>query len=240
MQANANIHINCDLGEGIGNDAQIMPLIDACNIACGGHTGDVHSIKRTIRLALKNEVQIGIHPSYYDPTNFGRTSLPFDADSLRATLIEQVSQFLNIAESLNAVVNHIKLHGALYNDAASNAEIAQFIIELFNEITPNLPLYCPLNSSIVKIGGIQVVTEAFADRRYTQRGQLVSRKEKGALITHPNSAWKQIEMIHTTQSVKTIEGNRIPMKGETFCVHSDSPNAQNLLQYINTKRNALS
>ena len=120
-----NIDINCDMGEGMGNESYIMPFISSANIACGGHTGNADTIKRTIEIALAHHVAIGAHPSYYDRENFGRVSQFISVLELAELIAEQYYLFEKIANEMGAPIHHVKLHGALYNDCAKDALLSK-------------------------------------------------------------------------------------------------------------------
>ena len=195
------IHINCDLGEGGYYDAELMPLISACNIACGGHAGTVESMHQTVMFAMENKVEIGAHPSYPDKENFGRISMEIPAEDLRLSIVAQILSLKQIAEAEGGKLTHIKLHGALYNDAAKDEDIAGIVIDSILEFEENFPVYAPQNSVISKLaeGKIKVIFEAFADRNYNENHSLVSRSKPNALITQ-----KAVSYTHLTLPTKRI------------------------------------
>jgi len=160
------IHINCDLGEGGEYDSQLMPLISACNIACGGHAGDVKTMTKTLLLAKENKVEIGAHPSYPDKENFGRVSMKISEENLIISIINQILSLHKIAQEHGEILTHIKPHGALYNDAAKDKNIAEIVLKAIDKCSLNLPIYCPENSAIFHLikDKKKVVFEAFADR----------------------------------------------------------------------------
>jgi len=133
--------INCDLGEGIGNDERIIPFINSCNIACGGHAGDALSMKTTVLLAKKFGLKVGAHPSFPDRENFGRKIMQLSNHELRSELMRQINNLNQIAKNENVTLHHIKPHGALYNLAAINDDIAEVIVDVIRTFNENLILY---------------------------------------------------------------------------------------------------
>src|SRR5690606_35254104 len=127
------IDFNCDLGEGFGNDAAIMPFISSCNIACGGHAGDLESMKKTLLLAKNHGVQVGAHPSYPDRENFGRKIIPVPNSDLLQSLLQQIRTLENIAAGLQIRLQHIKFHGALYHQAAHVPETARLLVDMMKK-----------------------------------------------------------------------------------------------------------
>src|SRR5690606_28993440 len=225
------IHINCDLGEGGKQDAEIMPLISACNIACGGHAGTLESMRETVALAMENNVEIGAHPSYPDKENFGRISMEMDPEDLKRSIVAQILSLKQITEAEGGKLHHIKPHGALYNDAARDERIANIIIEAIEEFAENLPIYALENSVISRLakGRINVIFEAFGDRNYEQNYELVSRQNSGAVITKKDEIFAHIFEMIFHKNITLKNRNKIPCNTTTFCIHSDTPNAVEIL-----------
>ena len=166
------IDINCDLGEGVGNEAELLPLIGSCNIACGGHAGDFVSMRETINLAKKNEVKIGAHPSYPDKANFGRQVMSISNKDLKISLQKQLKTFDKALEVENAQLHHIKAHGALYNQTAKDEDLAKFYLDIIKPYRESTYIYVPFGSVIAKLAsqkGFKIFYEAFADRNYNSR-----------------------------------------------------------------------
>lgn len=229
-----HIDINADLGEGIGNDEQIMPLISSCSIACGGHFGNKESIKNTIQLAKKYRVKIGAHPSFPDRDNFGRKLLTLTKRKLQETISAQLNLFLEVCHSEDIEMHHVKLHGALYNYAAKDAPTADAIVEAILETQIRPILYVPPNSILAEKAKnlLPLWYEAFIDRRYHNDGTLVSRMLEDAVILDNKSAWNQLKQLVVKGSVNTIEGQEIPLQADTFCIHGDTPQALGILKFI--------
>lgn len=228
------IDLNCDLGEGMGNDAQLMPFLGSCNIACGGHFGDHESMTTAVKLAIKHGVNVGAHPSFPDKKNFGRKIIDISKDDLHHSLFQQISNFKVVCAEQNIAMHHIKLHGALYNLAANDAEIAALVLNVLAAVKADIKIYVPFNSAIAILADdyFPIVYEAFADRSYNNDLSLVNRDHKNAVITDKKQAWQQVSSIINTGMVQTIEGQMVTIKADTFCVHGDQENALELLQYI--------
>ena len=230
------IDINADLGEGMGNDAAIMPYISSCNIASGGHYGDAYTIREAIQLAKQYRVQIGVHPSYPDIENFGRKSLQISTSALTETIIEQIALFQEVSVAENTPIHHIKLHGALYNDAAIDADIANAVMQAILKFKnyKRLKLYAPFNSVLYHKAkkDVTVVCEAFIDRRYTDALHLVNRKEANALIETPQLAWEQLQNLLFKEQVVSSTGRVKKIQAQTYCIHGDHINAVEILRYL--------
>jgi 5-oxoprolinase (ATP-hydrolysing) subunit A len=231
------IHINCDLGEGGKFDEELMPLISACNIACGGHAGNLESMHRTVRLAMEHGVEIGAHPSYPDRENFGRNHMEMSEEDLKLAIEGQVLSLKQIAESEGGKLTHVKLHGALYNDAAKDENIARIIVECLEEFDENFRLYVPLNSKISEfaMGKFDLFFEAFADRNYNENYSLVSRSKSDALITEKDLVFKHVFSVYKDKKITTISGLKIEAEADTFCVHSDTPSSLEILNSLHKK-----
>lgn len=228
--------INCDLGEGMPNDEKIMALIDSCNIACGGHTGDEISMKRTLELAEKFNVRAGAHPSYQDKENFGRSKVQVSSRELRSQLIEQIQRLNELASGMQIQLTHVKAHGALYNEAARNFDTANALIEAVLFFKAELCIFVPYGSLLHRLvikEGIKHWVEVFADRNYDHQMRLVSRSQANAIINDPIEIGRRVNRMMQERVVKTIEGNDIQIDFDTICVHGDHPKALEILKEIN-------
>lgn len=231
------ININCDLGEGLPNDAELMQHISSCNIACGGHAGTIETIDKTIALAIENNVKIGAHPSYPDKENFGRKTLALSSSELQESLENQLQLFLERLKLQNGKLHHIKIHGALYNESAKSKELAETIIKAVKNIDDSVFLYVPFNSEIEKTAkqhNIKILYEGFLDRNYNDDHSLVSRNEENAVIHDKEEALKHLQRMVFDGQIKTISGKKITTKADTFCIHGDNTSAVEMLTYINT------
>ena len=230
------LNINCDLGEGLNNEHIIMPLIDSCNIACGGHAGDNGSMIECIEISIKNNVKIGAHPSYPDKINFGRKKIDISPSELSYSIISQIESLETVADSYGLELNHIKAHGALYNQMIIDTELSNFYLDTIKDFKNKCSLYIPYKSEIEKIAlkkGFSIIYEVFGDRNYNDDLSLVSRNNENALITDPESVVNHIKTIKETETVKTINGNFKKIKFDTICIHSDTNNSIEILKKIN-------
>jgi UPF0271 protein len=229
------IDINCDLGEGFNNEHIIMPLISSCNISCGAHAGSLEIMDKVIQLALNHKVKIGAHPSFPDRDNFGRNVLDISNSDLQKSLEDQLTIFKDRALLQNATIHHVKPHGALYNLIAINSEKASVVIAAIQHVFEAVKLYVPYQSRIEEIAiqsGLEIVYEAFADRRYNEDLSLVSRTFSNALIKDKQEVLKQVQKIANKQLVTTVNFHEKKIKASTFCVHGDTKNAIEILEYL--------
>lgn len=229
-----SIDINSDVGEGIGNEAVLLPLVSSCNIACGAHAGDDTTIQEVIHLASIHNVKIGAHPSYPDRANFGRKILDIPKNELTQSLYDQIWKVKTFAERQHQKMHHIKPHGALYNHAAVNKEIAQLIVDVVCDIDDTLRVYVPYNSVIRNIAKSKIRTciEGFADRSYTDDYTLVARSNPSALIKDPKKVIQHVLTMIKEQKVYTITGKKIPFALDTLCVHGDTSTAIEILEAL--------
>ncbi|MEM6722199.1 MAG: 5-oxoprolinase subunit PxpB [Bacteroidota bacterium] len=231
------IHINCDVGEGVDNEEILMPYLNACNIACGGHAGDAETMHTVVSLAKKYDVEIGAHPSYPDRENFGRISVDVAAAEFIQTIQDQISSLEEIVTLQGVKITHIKPHGALYNDVAKSEEKAQLFLNAIVNYKDKYKLYVPYNSVIEKLAlaqNFEVVYEAFADRNYNDDLTLVSRTKENAVLTKMGAIIPHVSRLQNEQKVETILGTKITLKSDTFCVHSDTLNAIQIIQQLHS------
>lgn len=230
------IDINADVGEGIGNESALMPFLSSCNIACGGHAGDLATMTQVVRLAKQHSVKIGAHPSFPDKENFGRAAMKMSASDLFNSLRQQIEDLQQVLREENAQLHHLKPHGALYNLAAKDEKIAKVVLEVLKSIAMPIKLYAPYKSVISELAmkeQIEVTFEAFADRNYNEDLSLVSRKNKDALVTDKGEILEHILRMVKHENVRAISGVEVPLKASTFCVHGDTENALEILKYLN-------
>lgn len=229
------VDINADVGEGLGNEALLMPYLSSCNIACGGHAGDAKTMAEVVRLAKKHNVKIGAHPSFPDPLNFGRAVMDISAADLYSSLKSQIRSLQQIVHNENAQLYHIKPHGALYNLAAKDEKTARIIIEVVKSIAMPIRLYAPYNSVISKLAEqekIIVTFEAFADRNYEEDLSLVSRKKAHAILHENSKILNHVLGMIYLEKITTVNGVEVPIKASTFCVHGDTKNAFEILEFL--------
>ena len=221
------IDLNCDLGEGSGHDAGLMPVITSANIACGIHAGDVDTMRQTIELAQRSNVAIGAHPSLNDRANFGRRELPVSPAEVHLAVLKQTRLLQSIARRCGARVTHVKPHGALYNMAARDAVLAEAVASAVREVDPALVLYGLAGSNLLEAGrvcGLVVASEVFADRTYQRDGSLSPRSQPNALVTDEIAAVAQVMCMVREGVVKATDGTDVPIRADTVCVHGDGPN----------------
>lgn len=222
------IDINCDLGEGIGNDELIMPYISSANIACGYHAGDANTMKQTVELCKKYNVAVGAHPSFPDKENFGRTDMLLHPGEIYEMIIKQINGLEKVAMSADVPVHHVKPHGALYNMAARDKGLAPFVALALLDTNPKYILYGLSGSYLIKEAknlGLKTVSEVFADRTYKDDGSLTSRNKPGALIEDTDAAVAQVLQMVKERTVTSVTGKKVPIVAETICIHGDGEHA---------------
>lgn len=234
------IELSCDLGEASNASEQdveraLWPLIDAANVACGGHAGSEETMAEAVRHAERLGVILGAHPSYPDRANFGRKSMQIDAGALRESLVQQIGALQRVA----GAVARVKPHGALYNDAHRDAALAQVIVEAMAAagVMTIVAGDSSAMAAAARARGMSVVREAFADRGYRDDGALVPRSEPGALLSVDEAA-EQAFLLASAGSVVTQSGRRISVPFDTLCIHADMPRSVERLQAIRTRLSA--
>lgn len=223
-----SIDLNCDLGEGCGNDAELMRFITSANIACGFHAGDLDTMKRTVDLAIENGVAIGAHPSYADRENFGRTDQYISLDEVRRIVQDQIETLASITEKAGTRLRHVKPHGALYNRSARDVEIARTIAETVRDIDPKLVVFGLSGSHSISEAeklGLKTSNEVFADRTYQNDASLTPRARQDALITDDAIALAQVLDMIRYGRVRTTDGIMIRIQAGTVCIHGDGQHA---------------
>jgi 5-oxoprolinase (ATP-hydrolysing) subunit A len=225
---NLSVDLNADLGEGSGHDAELFKLISSANIATGFHAGDSDAMHAAISAAKKHGVAVGAHPSFFDRENFGRQELRVAAEEVFDTVAYQLGIFQAIASALNVQPNHVKPHGALYNMAVRDANLADAIARAVESTDSKLILFAPDKSELARAGeahGLQIAREIFADRNYLNDGWLVPRTRPDALLHNPKQAAERVLRMLREGKVRSIEGRDVEVRGETICVHGDNPGA---------------
>lgn len=229
------IDINCDLAEGGNQDADIMPHISSCNIACGGHFGNMSTVEKAVQLAKKNKVKIGAHPSYPDFENFGRQKINISSQKLKDSLKEQIQLVINSCNKNKVNLHHIKAHGALYNAMENDDKLCQIFFEVLQEIDQKLIVFVSPKSKlrVYKSSLIKYWIEGFGDRTYQDDLSLTSRSENDALLTKPEDVLNQI-LVQKRAYIVTQNNRKITHKFDTICLHSDTPNAFEIIKYISS------
>lgn len=229
------IDFNCDLGEGCGDDAAIIPLITSASIACGGHAGDAATMRTTLRLCHDHGVAAGAHPSYPDRANFGRLEMPLAPGQIEAQIAAQVSALASIAESEGIRLAHVKPHGALYNVAARDRAVADAIVRAVVRFDPQLILYGLSGSQLTAAGeaaGLRVAHEVFAERRYEADGTLTPRNRDDAVIHELDDAIAQVRRFVRDGRVIARTGESLALHADTLCLHGDRVDAAGFARAI--------
>jgi len=225
---NAHVDLNADVGEGMGDDAALLDIVTSANIACGLHAGDAYSMARTVELCMARDVAVGAHPSFDDREGFGRRDMHLAPAEVRALVLRQVETLAEIAGKAGAALKHVKAHGALYNMAARDPELARAIAAAVREFDAGLLLVGLAGSELVAAGeaaGLRVANEVFADRAYRNDGTLVPRSQPGAVIEDEDLAVaRALDMVRAA-TVRSIDGAIVALRAETICVHGDTPGA---------------
>lgn len=222
------IDLNCDMGEGCGNDAALMPLISSANIACGVHAGNKETMRRTIDLALEHGVAIGAHPGYPDRGGFGRTAVEMPPEEVFKIVSDQILELAAIAAACGTKLAHIKPHGALYNRSAADAETASAIAKAVLEVDRDLVLFGLAGSLSISTAteiGLTTAAEAFADRTYQSNGMLTPRSRNDALIRDAATASEQALDLIKYGRVRSTEGVMLKAEPTTICIHGDGASA---------------
>lgn len=231
------VDLNCDLGEGMQTDEQIIPFISSANIACGFHAGDAIIMKQTISSCLQHHVSIGAHPSWPDKENFGRKEMQLSAVKLYNIISEQLNVISQLILEQGGKLAHVKPHGALYNQSAKDPSIAFTIAKAVKDFDASLLLFGLSGSHSISEAekmGLFTVNEVFADRTYQDDGSLTPRSQPNALIEDEAMAVSQAMLMITQQTVTTTSGKIIPIIAETICLHGDGPNAVRFAKAIST------
>jgi UPF0271 protein len=227
------IDLNCDMGElpdaiADGTQEALMPSFTSINIACGGHAGDAQTMKVTIEQALRWNLAIGAHPGYPDRENFGRLELNLSPEEIGSSVHHQVQTLAEIAGQGGVRLTHVKPHGALYNQAVHNRQLAQAIADGVSRWRGDIVLVGLAGSPMLDVfraAGFSVAAEAFADRRYEPDGTLRSRKHDDALICEPAGASRQALSIARQGTVTASDGSQLAVTADTICIHGDTPGA---------------
>ncbi len=219
------IDLNADLGEGGVEDEVLLGLVSSANIACGGHAGDELTMRRTIESALAAGVVLGAHPGYEDRVHFGRRALVLPLEQVTGLVRRQVGKLAELAGRAGARLNHVKPHGALYNQADRDALLAAAVVKGITDVSSDLMLYAPPAGQLAAAGqaaGLALCAEGFADRRYLENGSLMPRAEPGAVITNVDDA--------VAQAMAIVSNGKV----DSLCVHGDGPTGVTILQALRT------
>lgn len=223
-----SIDLNADLGEGGAFDQPLLRIVSSASISCGAHAGSEQDIRSAVRAAVSRGVVIGAHPSYPDREHWGRRSLALSATELHASVQQQIRWLSALVNEEGGQVHYIKAHGALYNDAARDQELAQRLVQCVSAIDPSLTLFALAGSQLLEAGrqaGLRMAAEAFVDRRYHSDASLVPRTDARALIEDVDEALQQaLCLIHGT-TLQAVDGSPLHIQADTLCIHGDTAQA---------------
>lgn len=230
-----HVDLNVDLAEGCGNDRRLLQLVTSANVACGLHAGDFNEMRKAIRWAKENQVQVGAHPSFPDRENFGRTNMQLPDEELKACLLYQLGAIKALCEAENVPLAYVKPHGALYNQAAKDEALATLIAQTLKTFDPMLKLMGLSGSLMLKVAeqqGLGVISEVFADRHYLADGSLVPRTRPDAMVESDDEAISQVLQMVLQGTVPSIDGGAVPIKADSICLHGDGEHAISFAEKI--------
>jgi UPF0271 protein len=234
------VDINCDMGESfgayeIGADDEVLPYVTSANIACGFHGGDPTVMRKTVAAAAKHGVAVGAHPGLPDLMGFGRRAMQVTPDEVYDLLIYQIGALLGFAQAAGVRLAHVKPHGALYNMAAAQPALADAIARAVRDVDSRLVLFGLAGSHLLKAAeraGIASASEAFADRNYLHDGALVPRSRPDAMVADVDEAVRRAVRMVKEGVVPDVEGEEIPIRADTICIHGDGPHAAPLARQL--------
>ncbi|RTL54651.1 MAG: LamB/YcsF family protein [Bradyrhizobiaceae bacterium] len=231
-----HVDLNCDLGEGIGDDEAMLGIVSSASVACGFHAGDQDIMLRTARLAKQRGVRIGAHPSYPDRDNFGRTPMPgLSASQIEAIVAYQIGALMGVAALAGCEVTHVKAHGALSNVGCEDDMTARAIAAAIKAVDRDLSFVVLPNSALMRAGeaaGLKLVHEVYADRAYEDDAQLVSRSKPGAVLHDAGTIARRVARMVQDQAVTSVSGKAIKMPVDTVCIHGDTPGAVEIAREV--------
>lgn len=229
------IDLNADLGEGGLHDRELLALVSSANISCGVHAGDPDTMTTAVRLAIAHGVRIGAHPSWPDREHGGRREMQLGFASLRNHLLYQLGAIDALVRAQGVQLSHIKPHGALYNQAATDRVLAEDLVMIVQEFNPALVVIGLAGGELLhaaRQAGLRTRSEVFADRAYTAWGTLVPRSDPRALLHDPQQAAAQSLSMIRDGYVTAVDGSRVEVQAETLCLHGDTPQALEFAQAL--------
>lgn len=234
------IDLNCDMGESfgayrIGTDDAVFPFITSANVACGFHGGDGAVMRATVARAKALGVGIGAHPGFQDLIGFGRRNMDVTPGEVYDLVVYQIGAILGFANAAGVRLQHVKAHGALYNMAAANADLARAIARAVHDVDKEMILFGLPGSHLIsegKAAGLRTAGEAFADRNYMNDGSLVSRRRPDAQVHDANEAVRRAIRMVREGKVMSVDGQDLSIDVETICLHGDGPHAAEFAQRL--------
>ena len=237
----SKIDFNCDMGESFGMykmgfDEEVIKHISSANIACGFHAGDPMWMRKTVELAELHGVGVGAHPSYPDLNGFGRRNMNATPEEVRNDIVYQAGALK--AFTSNRYLQHVKPHGAMYNQAVDDADLGKSICEAVLEIDPDIILLALAGSTWIEVAkkmGMRVAREVFADRAVHSDGTLVSRSREGAVIHDINEVVERSLQMVTEGKIVSVEGDMVEVEADSICLHGDTPGAVDMAKTLKKK-----
>ena len=239
MNTTTTLDLNCDMGEGfgaykMGNDIEILDHVTSANIACGFHAGDPPTMRRIVAAAISKGVAIGAHPGLPDLQGFGRRNMQISPAEAYAMVVYQVGALAGFAQAAGGRLNHVKPHGALYNMAAKDRQLADAIAQAVFDFDPGLVFFGLAGSEMINAArdlGLRSASEVFADRSYQDDGSLSPRGQAGALIEDADQSLSQVRQM-LTGSVRAVSGLDVEVRADTLCLHGDQAGALDFARHI--------
>lgn len=236
------VDVNADLGESygvyrIGNDEEMLNYVSSVNIACGFHAGDAGVMNRTVRASVDRNVAIGAHPGFPDLLGFGRRDIHASPSEVYDMVVYQIGALQAFVSARGSQMQHVKPHGALYNQASRDPTIAQAIAAAVYDVSPNLVLFGLSGSELVSAGdkqGLRTASEVFADRTYQADGSLTPRLQANALLRDADVVVQQALRMVRDHKVRTPGGTDLSLKVDTICLHGDGDSALELARSLHT------
>lgn len=234
------VDLNSDLGESFGRytlgmDERVIPLITSANIACGYHASDPVVMAKTVSLAKEAGIRVGAHPGFPDLMGFGRRNMAVTSQEARAYVLYQLGALEGFCRSAGLKLQHVKPHGALYNMAAKDYELARGICQAIAEFDKELIVLALSGGQLAHAAqemGLRTALEVFADRAYEEDGTLVGRGKPGAMITDEEEAIARVIRMIKDQTVRAITGKDIAIRVDSICVHGDGEKALAFVERI--------
>ncbi|WP_411954595.1 LamB/YcsF family protein [Alkalibacillus sp. S2W] len=234
------VDLNADIGESfgpykIGDDQRLMDIVSSVNVACGFHGGDYRVMHQVVKQAVDKNVKIGAHPGYPDLIGFGRRHIEMTSDEIYQLMVYQIGALQAVCHAHQTSLHHVKPHGALYNLAAKDREVAHAVAQAVFDVDHELLLFGLANSALLEAGeaiGLKVVSEVFADRTYTEEGLLTPRSQSRSVLTEMDDIKEQVQQIVFHHGVTTPNGTQIHLRGETICFHGDGEDAYQHARFI--------
>ena len=230
------IDLNGDVGESfgsytMGDDEAMLRHVTSANVACGFHGGDPSVMRRTVGLAVAHGVAVGAHPGFADLVGFGRREIQMGGRELEDIVAYQLGALAGVAAAQQVRLQHVKPHGALYNMAARDRALADAVARAVVAVDARLILFGLSGSCLIGAGaavGLRTAAEVFADRAYRVDGSLVPRSQPGSVIDDPEEVIERALRIVQDGTVGAISGEAIELRGDTICLHGDTPGAGGL------------